>query len=892
MEVKQKTTRSDSGVSPERPPEGVDAEAMKAAIASDLFGEIAAPLRVGRYEVREALGRGGMGVVYSAWDESLGRHIALKLLSTASGTTARRRARMVREAQALAKLSHPNVVQVYEVGEHGDDVFVAMELVHGLSLREWLRQSKRPLSEIEDVFSQAGMGLSAAHVRDLVHRDFKPSNVIVGSDGRVRVVDFGLAYGPGLGTESVEPEGNSKTSPRLTQTGAIMGTPAYMAPEQFRGEAADARADQFSFCVALFEALTGSRPYRYGDLRDDAAQATTVEWGSVPRMWRGPLRRGLSIAPSDRWPDIDSLLQALKRGRSWWRRGPWLAAGGLGLALWSAWPPGAEVPCEGLSANPGGWDESRAHAIEASFAATGAPFAADVWSSARSSIESFATEWANTRQQICQGTPAPEAVACLQRAETIFSAVLGEYEEVDATTVAAIHPLSTLLEPPAACSDAAESPFSSRVASQHLATLTRARAQLAATRVDPALVTLDALAKDPALQNTDAIAVVYRLRSEGHEMRADDEAALADIARSLREASGGVVRAESLVTWVRLLVRRERTESALDGLKLLEPSVSEESPPSLRADLLELRAMLHTPGTEDPIALLEKALLLRLSAGDEHRAGATRMAIANAVSESDDEADIARGEDLLRQVAADYKRRLGDQHPSYAGALFNLAVFLADARLEWTQAERLLSQADEIEGRWLKTDAPARAVTRLKLGDMLLRLERPDEAERMLDSAWARLKLLPPTHTDHIAGRTLLATFTLNRGDYAASLEHHRALEKLAPEDVFVQQNIAYIHAQLGKPADAALAVTRARTLAAVDPNLDPLTRALLELYFLTIDAQVARLQDRSEESRTILNQIEAAAAAYEVPDNRPDLAAQLKLLQPEVDTVKELLAP
>lgn len=892
MEVKQDSTRTDSGISPEVPPEDVGSEAMKAAIANDLFGEIATPLRIGRYDVREALGQGGMGVVYSAWDDSLGRAVALKLLSATSGTTDRRRARMMREAQALAKLSHPNVVQVYEVGAHGDDVFVAMELVDGLTLREWVQQSERTVGEIEDVFSQAGTGLSAAHHRDLVHRDFKPSNVIVGSDGRVRVVDFGLAYGPGLGTESVEPEGNSTTSGRLTRTGAVMGTPAYMAPEQFRGEVADARADQFSFCVSLFEALTGSRPYRYADLRDDPDHADVGDWGSVPRIWRGPLRRGLSIAPADRWPSMDALLKTLRRGRSWWRRMPWLAAGGVGLVLWGPWTGGPADPCEGVATSPSGWDASQADDIAASFAATGAPFAGDVWTSARSNIESFATEWTDARQEVCRSIPSAEALACLDRAQTVLGAVLAEYKNVDASNVAVVHPLSTLLESPAACASANDGAFSADVNSEQLAMLAQARAELAATRADAALITLNTLARDPELQNTDAMAEVFRLRSRGHAILANGDAALKDLARSLREANSPVVRAQSLVAWVRLLVNQEREASAVDGLKLLEPAVSEDSPASLRADLLELRAQLRPSAEDGPMALLEEALQLRLDAGDDQRASRTRMAIANALTEADDAGSIARGEMLLRQVVAERRRTLGDQHPSYAVSLFNLAVYLGDVRLSWDEAQRLLSQADEIESRALDTDAPARARTRLKLGEMLIRLDRLDEAETMLDSAWARLESLPPTHSDHIAGRTLLATFTLSRGDYAESLEHHRALEKLAPEDVFIQQNIAYLSAQLGNATDAALAVARARALAVVSPDLDPPTRALLNLYFRTIDAQVARLQDLPEESRAILSEIEAAAAAYEVPENRPDLAAQLELLQPEIDTVRKTLGP
>lgn len=891
MEVKQESTRSDSGATPEAPAEDVGSEAMKAAIGHDLFGDIATPLRIGRYEVREALGEGGMGVVYSAWDETLGRAVALKLLSAKSGKADRRRTRMMREAQALAKLSHPNVVQVYEVGVHDEDVFVAMELVDGLTLREWAQQSKRSTREIEDVFTQAGTGLSAAHQRDLVHRDFKPSNVIVGSDGRVRVVDFGLAYGPGLGTESVEPDGKSTTSGRLTRTGAVMGTPAYMAPEQLRGEVADARADQFSFCVSLFEALTGSRPYRYAELRDDPTNANVADWGAVPRMWRGPLRRGLSVDPGIRWPNMDALLQALQRRRAWWRRAPWLAAGGAGLVLWAPWSTGVRDACEDFPASPVGWDDTRAERVGTAFAATGAPFAADVWRSARGNIEAFAKQWSETREKVCRSNPSPEALACLTRAQTVFEAVLAEYQSVNTANVGGVHPLSTLLESPSSCSDHGELAFSAEVAPARLSGLTRARAQLAATRADAALATLEGLADDPQLQTTDAIAEVFRLRSQGHAILANNEAAMEDLARSLREASGPVVRARSLVAWVRLLVELERYESARDGLKLLEPSVSEDSPASLRAEVLELRAALMPTPEEPALKLLEEALRLRLAAGDEVGASRTRMATANTLSEADDPQTVARGEQLLRQISTERRQTLGVRHPAYAVTLFNLAVFLADAQRDWDSAERLLREADEIESRALDIDAPARARTRLKLGEMLIRLGRLDEAETMLDSAWARLSSLPPTHSDHIAGRTLLASFTLTRGDYAASLGHHRALAQSA-DDLFVQQNIAYLCVQLGQARGAALAVARARVLAADTAEIDDSTRELIGLYFRAVDAQVAHLEGRPAGSLETIEQIEAAAAAYEVPEGRPDLAAQLELLQPELDALRESLAP
>ncbi|MBL4684466.1 MAG: serine/threonine protein kinase, partial [Nannocystaceae bacterium] len=491
MAVTNDSTREDAELSPEAPPEGAGSRAMRAAIATQLFGDAAEPLRIGRYEVNQALGEGGMGVVYSAWDPSLGRHVALKLLSQGASGNDRRRRRMVREAQALAKLSHPNVVQVYEVGQHDDDVFVAMELVEGPSLCEWLQHAERSVREIEAVFVQAGRGLSAAHRADLVHRDFKPANVIVGTDGRVRVVDFGLAYGVGLTTESADPVSSSAAADRLTRTGAVMGTPAYMAPEQFRGGPADARADQFSFCVALFEALSGFRPYRPAELRDDPSQAEVSGWRSIPRSWRGPLTRGLQIAPSQRWPDIDSLLAVLQRRRVWQRRAPWLLAGGLGLATWAPSSPSIG-PCDALPLGPRGWNEGRVRRIGRAFASTKAPFASDVWATARGSIDNFAVTWTETRKAVCRQEPRIESVRCLKRAEVVLESVLDQYEGVSADNVATIHPLSTLLETPTHCADPSPSLFGADMGVERLDDIVRARAELAANRPVAALRTLKA----------------------------------------------------------------------------------------------------------------------------------------------------------------------------------------------------------------------------------------------------------------------------------------------------------------------------------------------------------------------------------------------------------------
>ncbi len=295
--------------------------------------EIQHGTRIGRFVVIGELGAGGMGVVYVAHDRELDRQVALKVLRGASPADRaddddanEDRMRMLREGQAMARITHPNVITVYEVGVEGHLVFLAQELLDGGTLGKWLERS-RTQAEILDKLVAAGRGLAAAHAAGLVHRDFKPDNVLLGKDGRVRVADFGLARALGNAGEALAATRRGKAvsasdlapSPMsaLTRTGAVMGTPMFMAPEQHNGERADERSDQFSFCVALYHALYGDWPFAG---KTSVALADAVINGrfeppprgsNVPRRMRRILLRGLATNPADRYPSIDALLAEL-----------------------------------------------------------------------------------------------------------------------------------------------------------------------------------------------------------------------------------------------------------------------------------------------------------------------------------------------------------------------------------------------------------------------------------------------------------------------------------------------------------------------------------------------------------------------------------------------------
>ena len=296
---------------------------------------------IGRYVYLGTLGSGGMGVVLAAYDPGLDRKVALKLLR-GHGCDLDGRARLQREAQALAKLGHPNVVAVYDVGLHGEQLFVAMEFVDGPTLREWLCEGpeSRPWREVLEVFMAAGRGLAAAHRAGLIHRDFKLDNVMIGEDQRVRVMDFGLARAtlsipdPCASHEDLrQSTGSQFLVDELTAAGTLLGTPAYMAPEQLECEGANALSDQFAFCVALWEALYGERPFP-GRTLDELLESMRSQalreprHGSrAPRWLHTALRRGLSYHPEDRWPSMEVLLDQLSNAPARRRRHALIAAG-------------------------------------------------------------------------------------------------------------------------------------------------------------------------------------------------------------------------------------------------------------------------------------------------------------------------------------------------------------------------------------------------------------------------------------------------------------------------------------------------------------------------------------------------------------------------------------
>lgn len=420
------------------------------------------PERFGRYSVLEEVGQGGMGTVLTAYDKQLDRAVAIKVLR--SDSAKRDGIRLKREAQALAKLSHPNVVHVYEVGEVDGQTFVAMELVkRGQTLAEWARREPRPgWRECVQVYLQAGAGLAAAHAEGLVHRDFKPSNVIIDDKGLVRVLDFGLARqikesiqdSNEHTTPGINPGGNMFDVP-LTRTDAVVGTLRYMSLEQLEGKSVDARSDQFSFCVALWETMCGQRPF-FGDTIEDL-RAQLVEGRidltnfdtSIPVKLREVLERGLATRPEDRWGSMEELLEQLRRLAAQGRRGLIRSLGLLGglglLGVGLAYQAEVAQRCTGASAQLEGiWDDTRRAEVEAAFAATRVAHAPETWKRVEARLDDYTRNWTEMYIGICEATAvrheqSPDAMdlrmSCLSERKRALLGVTRTLARVDEKAV-------------------------------------------------------------------------------------------------------------------------------------------------------------------------------------------------------------------------------------------------------------------------------------------------------------------------------------------------------------------------------------------------------------------------------------------------------------------------
>jgi serine/threonine-protein kinase len=724
---------------------------------------------LGRYVLLEKLGAGGMGDVFAAYDPQLDRKVALKLLRAGSLSATEGRTRLLREAQAMARLAHPNVIAVHDVGTLGDRVFIAMEFVEGETLTEWLRAA-RPWPSTLRVFLEAGGGLAAAHRAGLVHRDFKPDNVLLGPDGRPRVLDFGLARQtqstPAAGVRpELTPEADTQVdhalSVPLTRDGAVMGTPGYMAPEQIAGLPTDARTDQFAFCVALYEALTGKRPFGGSTLRQHSQEIAEGRilpppaGSQVPAWLWEPIRRGLSADPGQRFGDMEALLAALRpRQRQRWRTTALaaslavLATAGIG---WAALTQQRVKVCGGVDARlTDGWNEPARAKLQAAFEGTKLAWAPEVWRNTERVLDAWALDWSNASHEACEAAKVRRVDseelyllkrACLDERLERFHAFTNLLEVADRDVVANAITAARSLEPVTSCFDvAALSARHRAVDQQHEEAARELRKVLA-----------QAQSLHDAGKYAQAIALL-----EQHRQADAPEAVLAEVA---------LLQGRSLV---RLSKAREARAANLQAAEYATTSGDAQ------LEAISFSRLFASEGYDE--ADVDAEAWGRLS----------HAAAARVPGRWEVEAELAQNDALVgmrsqhpEDAQANYERaltlleeHLGAEHPRVAMVLNNLGVCLTrtgryDEAIE--KYERALKLHRALEG-----DAhPNVATAEHNLATALRKQGRYTEALQHYENAWSiRRGVLGPDNKDTLNTLQALARTEISLGRLEVARAH------------------------------------------------------------------------------------------------------------------------
>jgi len=817
---------------------------------------------VGRYMVLEKLGAGGMGVVYAAYDPELDRKLALKLLHPGSVQVEKSggQARLMREAQALARLAHPHVISIFDVGMWGERVFLAMELVEGPSLRDWLKQGPRPWREVVEVFTAAGRGLAAAHAAGLVHRDFKPDNVLLGKDGRVRVLDFGLARQASAALEPMsqppemplpERSGSSLDTP-LTRVGLVIGTPAYMAPELYSGGVLDARSDQFSYCVSLYEALYGERPH--GRTPGPPSTWRTPEPprdARVPASLRRLVLRGLDPKPEQRFPSMEALLEALGQTLPM-RQRHWLVAGGLlllslGVGLPLQMHNAAEQPCRGGARHLEGlWDTSRRETLGQAFRATGKPNADESWTRTAQVLDTYSQGWVSMHTEACEATrvrgeQSDEVLslrmACLERRLHALQALTDVYSRADAPLVDQAAKAAHALPPLDGCANVEalratirppEDPATREKVGQLRLRLAEARALFDSGQFKPALERIRTLAQE-------AEAARYRpLQAEVLELRGALEEKAGDFAASeatLRQA-----------VWAAEAGRHDEVIASASA-RLVRSGMLQAEFEQGREWAEHTRAVLERMGGDDRIeAFVTNALgaiLLREDKMDgslEHfrRVVALRQKVYPA-----DHPEVAAGfnnlgaaltklsryeeaRQQLVQSQAIYEKALGPTHPETGNALHNLgrlSQHLADdaAALRYFQGSLTAREAG------LGPEHPEVAATLNSMGDSHCFVRQYAECLALAGRGLAiRTKVFGPKHTELPASLRRVGDALEGLGRKAEAMEHYQQSlrvaesveEPYAPDVISALLDLATAQRARGRRAEALPHLQRALALA------------------------------------------------------------------------------
>ena len=885
--------------------------ALEAGLARErtreaLFGAAERALQVDRFRVLERVGAGAMGVVYAAYDPDLDRRIALKLLH-AGAPTHGTRARMLAEARALARLSHPHVVAVFEVGVCGDDdqtVFLAMEYVRGRTLRAWREQVQPDWRAIVQAYAQAARGLAAVHRAGLVHRDFKPDNAMIDDDGRVRVMDFGLARDDPTGAATLADASSSTsvaTPSLLTRSGALVGTPAYMAPELFDGAPADARSDAWAFCVSLYEALWGHRPHRaatpealVGALMSRAPTPAPSARVGVPRRIVAAIMRGLSPTPADRWQSLDALAEVLEdrsRGRA--RAVAWLAAAGaLAIGAVALQARTRAQACQGSAmAFAEAWNDGRAAQVREAFAATSASWSARAGEDASEALARYGERWVEEHRAACVAARVDHTqsdamldrrMRCLEDRRRDFVALVEALRGVDDDALEHVEPAIRGLVQPQQCGDAAYlegavvSPPPPAVADAVEALRTQladiramyelGRSVQARARVAGVVEAAQQIGYPPLVAEANLGVGSVELALDDLDAARPHLEQAYFVARTVvdhRTAAGAAMELASLTG-----THTDELALAQQWLRLSAVELDDSFEARAELDGLEIAVLTREGRLEDALAAAQR-LLVRAEAACPR--GCEALADAHQeLSRLYDHLGRGREAEPHALAALAQESALHDHdHPHLARAHYVLGELL-DSVGRHAESHEQLIVALQMRERMLGVDHPETAMSRVRLSTTLLALGRGDEAVQQATRAVASVRgrsepLLLAAALSELGGiHGDLHHYAEARTAYEEALTLERGVHPDGdPNQAIVISNLARVASQQGDHVAAlagfeqALAMRRAhvsgydplqsvfltnagRTLLDLGRNVEALAR-LREALALSRDEEISR---------------------------------------------------
>jgi tetratricopeptide (TPR) repeat protein len=861
--------------------------------SADTFGDLQTvsmaaltkDMEFGRYRIVRRIGSGGMGTVYTAFDPTLDRTVALKVLhDKVVGADAEQR--LLREAQAMARLSHPNVVAVHDAGMENGRPYVAMEFVEGFDLRTWLKREHRTWSDIVAQFIAAGDGLAAAHAAGLVHRDFKPGNVLVGNDGRVRVTDFGLARAAEThdhDTGRISPETITvrlakagSTSPLetpLTQDGMVLGTPAYMAPEQALEGVADHRSDQYAFCVSLYVALFGAHPLgKFSNLSEFVVQLEKYEIKppandhQVPARVVDAIMRGLNRSPNNRFPDMDGLLDALRhdpaqRRKRWLVAGAGVAAAAVVIGIFAYTTYRRQLCAAGESHVDAVWNADRKTEIEQHFTNVAEAVGHEAAAAVASRLDDYTGRWATIHREACVATRIrgehsesllDRQMACLRRRLRETDYLLSLFAAGSRELATAALDAVVGLEPPEICADSTAlverlplpEDEATRTALADLDDRLAAAAaeklageyQLALERIDGLLPEAREIGYPPTL-------------AEALILKGYVESALgmaAESGESLREAFGaaeqgrddraGAVAASNLM-WVTGYLDGdfEEAERWSDLAQAKIERLGGDEP--VAADYADSRAsvLIQAGRHREAIEVQKRALELhqRINGPESLDAAMAMSTMGHALSSI---GDYKSAVDYYEQSLALKETHVGPDHPTLGFTATSLSQAYA-ALGDYERGAELSQRGLAILEKAFGESDPQLAIALNNLAYSLEGLERYDEARAMhersieiVSQSWG------PEHPQIAISLLNLSSLEKQAGDFQAALDASRRAGEILtaafgtehPLYAYAANNIGVFLMKTGQPAQGIVHLEKAlaiRIAADTDPVLIAVTR-------------------------------------------------------------------